>query len=306
MSGKKLIVLLMVLCCLFISAAAEIVPLELNEKAREPYEECYTSATHYEDPSITVDIYPENRIYGTNYVYAIIKIADGSQLRTAMAYKYNSDYTVHGTVMAIANNAVFAINGDFYNFYDYGYLVRQGREYRTRPNKYWDVLIIDQYGDFHPIREPSKSKIAAWQTEHPDLQAINTFNFGPVLVENGQWLQESLNNNNVKNFFQIAGGKQYARMAICQLDKLTYMFCCCESVLDENSEGLTLNEWANCIREIDNKIEEYDIQVAYNIDGGGSATMVFHNEKINSLTNPKIRDLSDIVYFVSAWAEEGQ
>lgn len=31
--------------------------------------------------------------------------------------------------------------------------------------------------------------------------------------------------------------------------------------------------------------------------------MVFHNKKINSLTNPKVRDLSDILYFVSIYSE---
>ena len=45
------------------------------------------------------------------------------------------------------------------------------------------------------------------------------------------------------------------------------------------------------------------VELAYNIDGGGSTTMVFHNKKINSLTNPKVRDLSDILYFVSIYSE---
>ena len=301
---KKAMAALLAALLLMGAAAAEINPLPLEGAGPAVNEKYYTTATHYEEPSLVVDVYLDTRIYGTNYVYAVIKIADASQLRTAMANKYNSSYTVPGTVMAIANNAVLAINGDFYNFYDYGYLVRQGKQYRNRPNKYWDVLIIDQHGDFHAIQQPTKNKIAQWQEEHPDLQAVNSFNFGPVLADNGQWLQEKFDNTNVLNFFQIAGLKQYARMAICQLDTLTYMFACCESVLDENSEGLTLNEWAQCLREIDDKIADYDIQVAYNIDGGGSATMVFHNEKINSLTNPKIRSLSDILYFASAWQEE--
>ena len=303
---KKIGIILLALCCLAgaFSASAEVVPLGLDDPAVLPNEAGYTTPTHYEDPSITVDVFPENRIFGTNYVYAVIKIADGSQLRTAFSRKYNSDYKVPGTVMAEANHAVFAINADFYNFYSDGYLVRQGREYRNRPTKYWDVLIIDQYGDFHVITEPTKNKIAAWKEEHPDLQVINSFNFGPVLAMGGEWLQEKFTNENVLNFFQIAGAKQYARMAVCQLAPLTYMFAACESVLDAESEGLTLDEWAQCLREIDGKIADYDIQVAYNIDGGGSATMVFHNEKINSLTNPKIRDLVDILYFVSAWKEE--
>ena len=138
-------------------ALAEIKPLSLEEVAQAPAEQYYTSDTHYEDPSLTVDI-GEGRIHETNYVYAVIKIADPSQIRTAMAYKYNSSRTVPGETMATANNAVLAINADYHNYYDYGYLVRQGVEYRMRPRKEWDVLMIDQHGDLHVIIEPTKKK----------------------------------------------------------------------------------------------------------------------------------------------------
>lgn len=297
---RKLIAALL-FCCMALPAAAEIRPLGLDEAANPVDERYYTSATHYEDPSLTVDVYLDGRIHETNYAYAVIKIADASQLRTAMAYKYNSNYTTPGTVMAEANNAVFAINGDYYNFYDYGYLVRQGKVYRERPNKYWDVLLIDQNGDFHIITEPGRNKLAAWQEEHPELTVINSFNFGPAMVQGGEWRMDY---REALNFFQVAGAKQYARMAVCQLAPLTYLFVACESVLDENSSGLTMAEFADCLREIDDKLTDYDIVTAYNMDGGGSATMVFHNEKINSPTNPKIRSLSDIIYFVSAWNNE--
>lgn len=138
-------------------ALAEIKPLSLEEVAQAPAEQYYTSDTHYEDPSLTVDI-GEGRIHETNYVYAVIKIADPSQIRTAMAYKYNSSRTVPGETMATANNAVLAINADYHNYYDYGYLVRQGVEYRMRPRKEWDVLMIDQHGDLHVIIEPTQKR----------------------------------------------------------------------------------------------------------------------------------------------------
>lgn len=131
---RKLIAALL-FCCMALPAAAEIRPLGLDEAANPVDERYYTSATHYEDPSLTVDVYLDGRIHETNYAYAVIKIAD-------------------------------------------------------------------------------------------------------------------------------------------------------------------------CLREIDDKLTDYDIVTAYNMDGGGSTTMVFHNEKINSPTNPKIRSLSDIIYFVSAWNNE--
>ena len=166
-------------------AFAEIVELDLKGVGMPINWDNYTSDTHYEDPSLTVDIVWGGRIYDTNYVYALVKIANGTQIRTAMAGdQYSGDYIAQGATVAKSKNAVFAINGDYFKHTDHqnGYMVRQGKLYRNRPNKIWDTLIIDQNGDFHAIREPSKAKIEAWQSEHPDLQVINSFNFGPVLI----------------------------------------------------------------------------------------------------------------------------
>ncbi|MBQ7454934.1 MAG: phosphodiester glycosidase family protein [Clostridia bacterium] len=300
---KRVFALLFCAALLCGCANAEVVPLEPDELAPAPLESGYTSPTHYEDPSITVDTYPGNRIHDTNYIYAVIKVADGSQIRTAMAYKYNSSYTVVGQVMAEANNAVLAINGDYFSFYDYGFLVRQGHQYRYRPNYYWDLLIIDQYGDLHAITRPTGDRIQAWIESHPDLAVMNTFNFGPAMIIDGEWTQEVFSDDNLLNYGSISGASHYARVALCQLAPLTYMVVACESMYDEGSAGMTLNEFCDCLREIDEKLEDYDIQVAYNLDGGGSATMVFHNEKIYSLYYPKTRTLSDIIYFASAWRE---
>ena len=72
-------------------AFAEIVTLPIDQTGGLKYDPAnYTSDTHYEDPSITVDIYWGGRIYDTNYVYAVIKIANASQLRTAFAFTYSS------------------------------------------------------------------------------------------------------------------------------------------------------------------------------------------------------------------------
>lgn len=46
------------------------------------------------------------------------------------------------------------------------------------------------------------------------------------------------------------------------------------------------------------------VRVAYNLDGGYSSAMVLHNEKINWPENGVNREVSDIVYFASAWQKE--
>ena len=259
--------------------------------------------THYEDPSIIVDVYYGGRIYETNYIYAIVKISNASQLRTAVAYRYNSGYTKSGSKIAEANNAVFAINGDYYSFKNTGYIVRQGIEYRRRAEKTWDILIIDQHGNFHAITEPTNEKVDNWLSEHPDLIVMNSFNFGPVYVSDGEWTMNDY--SLVLNHNKIADYRGCARMALCQLAPLTYLMVACEGETDRGSRGLTLNEFADCLREVDNKIADYDIQVAYNLDGGRSTTMVLCGKKINSLSANSSRDIADIIYFSSAWQSEG-
>ena len=72
---------------------------------------------------------------------------------------------------------------------------------------------------------------------------------------------------------------------------------------------MTMDDFVDCILEVDGQLTEYSIRTAYNLDGGSSSTFVFKapgkNElyKINAPTNPKVRELYDIIYFASAWQE---
>ena len=180
-------------------AFAEIVELDMKGVGMPINWDNYTSDTHYEDPSLTVDIVWGGRIYDTNYVYALVKIANGTQIRTAMAGdQYSGEYTAIGSTIGKSKNAVFAINGDYFKHSDHqnGFMVRQGKTYRNRPSKMWDLLMIDQYGDFHTIVEPDKDKLAAWRiVKRAGLEIINTFNFGPLLILDGQVTLERFQRN---------------------------------------------------------------------------------------------------------------
>ena len=43
----------------------------------------------------------------------------------------------------------------------------------------------------------------------------------------------------------------------------------------------------------------FGLQNAYNLDGGSSCTVVLNNEKINSPSNPKRREVGDCIYFAT-------
>ena len=83
------------------------------------------------------------------------------------------------------------------------------------------------------------------------------------------------------------------RTAIGMVEPLHYILVVSDGRTDE-SEGLTLDELAEVMAD-------YGCTQAYNLDGGGSSTMVFNGTVINNPTSSgrseKERSVSDIVYF---------
>ena len=82
------------------------------------------------------------------------------------------------------------------------------------------------------------------------------------------------------------------RTAIGIIEEGHYVFVVSDGRTDE-SEGLTLKQLADLM-------ESLGAQTAYNLDGGGSSTMVFQGQVVNNPTTGgssiKERSVSDIVY----------
>jgi len=65
----------------------------------------------------------------------------------------------------------------------------------------------------------------------------------------------------------------------------------------DGSMGMTIQEFADYIAYL-----FPDCILAYNLDGGGSTNVVLKGERIH--TTPGHRQISDILYFASAWQED--
>lgn len=233
----------------------------------------------YEDSSIRVKI-ETVRAYETTILVARIQLVHPSQIRTAMASSYGDTTRATGAFIANRMNAVLAINGDFYDFDNKGYLVRQGVKYRKRMKANSDMLIIDDLGDLHILENVRFDDITAF--ERP---IVNTFNFGPGLVVNG-----ALGNRLARN--GIGANKPTLRMGIGQTGPLSYVCVATEGPRNRGSRGLTIKEFADFMFSL-------GCEQAYNLDGGSSSTMVLDNKKINALSYGKARYISDIIYFAS-------
>ena len=300
---RVLLLVLMILSMLIlvpsgvIVAEAEIIEIPLDAKEKDyldPQQDGYLSAWEYQDPSISVRI-EKGRIYDTTYLVAYVKIANASQIRSAMAGRYNDDGKEFGTTLAKRNKAVLAINGDYFiGHNNVGYVARQGKVYRTKCDNpeeksktRLDVLIIDDQGDLHILPQATNADIAAFQGN-----IVNGFSFGPGLVINGVRQSGYVNQNNGSDVKAM-------RMCIAQTGPLEYLCIASEGPEDPGSVGMDLEQFTDLVVSFEG------VQNAYNLDGGISSTMSFKRGgkyvRVNSPDNPKSRQLKDILFFASAY-----
>ncbi|WP_373484782.1 phosphodiester glycosidase family protein [Acetobacterium malicum] len=233
--------------------------------------------TSYADEHIEISIETLQEYDSTIYV-ADIQISDASYLKTAFANStYGRNVKAKTSDIAAAQNAIFAINGDYYGFRDEGYVLRNGVVYRDSASEN-EALVIDKTGNFSIVSESEvrmTSLSENWQV----------LSFGPALVENGTITVDSSS--------EVGQAKESnPRTAIGQISAGHYLVIVSDGRTDE-SEGLSLLELAQ-------EFQERGCTVAYNLDGGGSSTMVFNGEVINNPTDGRSieeREVSDIVYF---------
>ena len=227
--------------------------------------------------SITLKQYRE---YDSNIYVADVTVSDASDLKTALANNtYGRNVTDTTSDMAENNNAVLAINGDYYGARQSGYVIRNGKLYRdTSGNR--DALVIQKNGEFKFVSESETSASELLQEG-----ALQVFSFGPVLLNNGEI---SVGENDEVGMAMASN----PRTAIGYLGNNHYVFVVSDGRTSE-SAGLSLYELASFMKEL-------GVKDAYNLDGGGSSTMVFKGEIINNPTTSgrsgEERAVSDIVY----------
>lgn len=247
-----------------------------------------TLIEYYYDETILVICWKE----GIDYMaanFAEVKIADGSQIRRALAGgTYGSSVHLRASDMAKSANAVLAINGDFYDYRRLGITVYQRRVYRVEPQRV-DSAFFTASGDMifahmGELTEPGEAQ--SFVTDHDVVFGVA---FGPILVENGELRQ-------VADYPVGEPNAQYSRSVIAQKDELHYL------LMTLGQEGrythrTTVNEAARII-------QARGVRNAYTLDGGQTATLVLHGEPFNRVDWDFERNMSDIIYFATAIPEE--
>lgn len=266
-----------------------VVALENNNTERQTIEETGTiegkqavvTKNSYESEDIAINITTKYE-YDTKIYIADVTVSDVSFLRAGLANGvFGRNIKETTSDIAKENNAIFAINGDFYGFRDSGPVIRNGVLYRSNKRSGSnDVLAVYNDGSFVTMKEENVDA-----QNLLDSGVLQLFSFGPTLVDNGQIsvsanqeVEQSMNSN--------------PRTAIGMISPLHYVFVASDGRTSE-SAGLSLAQLAAVMQDA-------GCQCAYNLDGGGSSTMWFMGDVVNNPTTNgnsiSERKVSDIVY----------
>ena len=236
----------------------------------------------YKDSKVDINITTVRKNNTTVYV-ADVKLSDSSYLKTALAYdSFGTNVTEATSSIAGNNNAILAVNGDYYGADRSGYVIKNGVIYRNT------VRSDSEYPDLAVYKDGSFKIIYETEVTAEELLAdgvVNLFAFGPSLIENGEISVDQ--NTEVRQAMT-----KNPRTAIGIVDKNHYILVVSDGRTNE-SEGLSLYELAEVLKE-------YGATTAYNLDGGGSSTMYFNGNIVNNPTTNghriSEREVSDIVY----------
>jgi exopolysaccharide biosynthesis protein len=238
-------------------------------------------ATSYKSADLSVIITNVSK-NGQNYYVADCRMRDGNKLFTAFAKnRYTPHSSEHTSVMAQRKGAVIAVNGDYYGARSEGIVVRNGKLYRKTP--FYDVAAIFKDGTMktYAKTDTTADKLMA-------AGAAQVLSFGPMLMdEKGNvipdaQLKKRSPHTSVANPRSGIGYIEPNHFVLVVVDGRSP---------SKGRKGMTFTQLANVFKSIGCKS-------AYNLDGGGSATMVFMGKVLNHPCDAGgERRVSDIVYF---------
>ena len=261
---------------------AEASDTAISDKFADKYTDTViVTENSYSSPDISVTV-TEETLGQTTYYLADIYVRDITCFRTALANNtYGSGFRDSIEDMALLNNALLAVNGDYYGNTNEGVVIRNGVIYRANSTN-CDVCVLYYDGTMRVM--PGSSFSVEEAVEQGAWQA---WTFGPALLNtDGSVLTSFASTNRI-----ISANP---RTAIGYYEPGHY----CLVVVDGRGEsaGITLPDLSRLF---------YDLgcRAAYNLDGGNSSVMVWNNEVINNPSGGG-RESSDALLIAEVNANE--
>jgi exopolysaccharide biosynthesis protein len=214
------------------------------------------------------------------YYVADVTLTPGTLLQAGLA---DSGQGIADTSdLADANGAVFAINGDYFGARSDGIIIRNGEIYRDEPVRTGLALYKDGHMEVFDETQTSAEELLA--------QGVwDTYSFGPALLVDGE-IPDNVSYYEVEQNPQHPVQGRNPRTGIGLIDNNHFVFIVVDGRDSGYSEGVTTEEFAQIFKGL-------GCTTAYNLDGGGSSTMYFKGEVVNSpASKGGQRDISDILF----------
>jgi len=242
---------------------------------------------NYVSDSVSISIQKITTGSGSNtvtYFVADVILDDAASLQSAFANdQFGRNIIEKTSVIAAENNAIFAINGDYYGFRDDGIIIRNGVIYRDQPARTGLAFFLDGSMAIYDETETSAEKLLAegvW----------NTLSFGPALLIDSAIPTGIASVEVDTNFGNHSIQGNQPRTGVGIVDKNHFVFIVVDGRSKGYSRGVTLIEFAEIFQSL-------GCTEAYNIDGGGSSTMYFMGRLVNNpLGRNQERGTSDILF----------
>ena len=258
---------------------------------------------YYKSDTLEIKIYKEkiktknkdDELVDTIVFCADVRVIDMEHFRGRFAINRDGKPTFARNLysktseIATNGNAIFAISGDNCSGREKGYVVRNGKSQRDKPRDKSsgdEDLVIWYDGSFETFEE---NKTPLSEIMSNSKKAWQVFSFGPALVKNGKVAVE--NDSEVTTGIAKKNGNQRSVLGI--IEPLHYFITI--------SEGRLPDSYGQSLYEAGEFILSKGVKTAYNLDGGGSATIWFRGEVLN---RPKAenggieeREIGDAILF---------
>lgn len=232
---------------------------------------------HYVSDNLAIKLEEKTLNTPAKYWVATIKTKSPNQLKTTFGSDTYGGRREGVSSMAKRNGGIVGINANGFSFTSNkpvgGPIVRNGKVYEdgvVTPN----TMCVMKDGSFYsPDRNTSVSELI-------NKGLLHTFNWSPVLIKDGKKMP-------------YTDGKPtgyYARSAIGQVSPTEYVMIVADGKRSNYSIGLK-------IEQLQEEFAKRGCKYAYNMDGGGSATMYFNGRVVNSPSDGYERPVADSIFF---------
>ena len=232
-----------------------------------------TSHYTYESSTLNIDLRRKS-VHNVPYWVAVIQVASPDQLRSALSFGTygGTRQTTSGAVSQ--NGGIIGVNGSAFSYETgrpspLGMCIKNGVIYGNYHTSY-SVMAVKRDGTIYT------PEVGLLGEDLLEAGVKDTYNFGPVLIKDGAvqpaWAETA---------------KYYPRCAVGMVYPGKYVL-----LVTDTGNYSGLNHW-----DLTSIFLSYGCTYAYNLDGGGSATLYYNGQVMNKLISNYQRPCGDFLYF---------